>query len=71
MNAVLITHDREFSQRRRRAVIGHHIWLNCPEIDAADILGEALPRVLPVIEHNPDVWARITVTKIDLSYSWR
>lgn len=71
MNAVLITHDRQFSQRRRRAVIGQHIWLDCAELDAAATLVGALPRILPVLEHNSDLWVRITQTKIDLSFSWR
>lgn len=71
MNAVLITHDRQFSLRRRRTVIGHHVWLDCPELDAAVILSGALPKVLTIIEHNPDLWIRISASKIDLSYSWQ
>lgn len=55
--AVLITHDREFSQRRRQNVIGHHIWLDCAEIDAADILRAVLPEVTPMLEHNDHLWA--------------
>jgi len=37
-NAVLVTMDREFSQRRRKRSIGRHIWLRCPEPEAADML---------------------------------
>jgi predicted nuclease of predicted toxin-antitoxin system len=36
--AVLVTHDKEFSTRRRVNVIGHHIWLRCLEWDAAGVL---------------------------------
>jgi predicted nuclease of predicted toxin-antitoxin system len=36
--AVLLTHDREFSKRRRAWIIAKHIWLKCPELDAADLL---------------------------------
>ena len=28
-NAVLVTMDEEFSQRRRKHSIGRHIWLRC------------------------------------------
>lgn len=69
--AVLITHDREFSRRRRQNVIGHHIWLDCSEMDAAEILCAALPQAMPILEHNADLWLRITVTKIETSYTWR
>lgn len=31
--AVLLTHDVEFSTRRRKHVIGHHVFLRCNEWD--------------------------------------
>lgn len=37
-NAVLVSHDREFAAWRRRHTSGRHIWLNCDQIDAAEIL---------------------------------
>lgn len=54
--AVLLTHDREFSKRRRSWLIGKHIWLRCPEFDAADLLAEALPELLPILERKPNVF---------------
>lgn len=69
--AVLLTHDREFSQRRRRNVYGRHVWLNCPELDAIVVLEAALPALLPILEHNRDVWVRLTPTRLELSYLWR
>ena len=44
--AVLITHDRGFSQEKRRNAHGKHIMLKCPEPDAADVLARHLPHVL-------------------------
>lgn len=34
-NAVLLTHDREFSRRRRAWTIGRHIYLRCAEWEAS------------------------------------
>lgn len=52
-NAVLVTMDKEFSLRRRTNAIGRHIWLRCPEPDAAAMLRSRLGEVLPYLErHN-------------------
>lgn len=40
--AVLVSHDSEFSQRRRRNVVERHIFLQCNEWDAAE-LGSHIP----------------------------
>jgi predicted nuclease of predicted toxin-antitoxin system len=56
-NAVLVTMDREFSQRRRKRSIGRHIWLRCPEPEAAEVLRSRLGEVLPRLEI-----ANVTVT---------
>jgi predicted nuclease of predicted toxin-antitoxin system len=45
--AVLVTLDREFSQRRRKNPIGHHVWLHCPDPEAAAVLGAHLVRQQP------------------------
>ncbi len=29
-NAILVSTDREFGQRRMRNAVGHHLWLRCP-----------------------------------------
>jgi predicted nuclease of predicted toxin-antitoxin system len=48
--AVLVTMDREFSQRRRKNSIGRHIWLRCPEPKAAPMLRTNLEEVLRYLE---------------------
>ena len=58
--AVLLTHDREFSQRRRKFIIGRHIWMRCPEPDAADLLSQLLPELLPVLERYDDLFIAIS-----------
>lgn len=67
----LITHDRRFSQRRSRQVIGLHVWLDCDEPDAANILGRRLDDVLPVLERKQDLTIRITTAQATLFFGWK
>ncbi len=53
--ACLVTHDREFSVRRKANVVGQHIWMTCSEWDAASALVETLPDILPILDRHPDV----------------
>lgn len=70
--AVLISHDKEFSGRRSRNVVGRHNVLRCRERDAADLLGQHLDFVLPILEHKPDVWIRLAVDAVpQLSFEWQ
>jgi predicted nuclease of predicted toxin-antitoxin system len=55
--AVLVTMDKEFSLRRRTNSIGRHIWLRCPEPEAATVLRSWLGKVLPYLERD-----NVTVT---------
>ncbi len=48
-NAVVITHDRQFTERRKKSTIGHHVRLNCPEWDAAELLETVLGEVTSLI----------------------
>jgi predicted nuclease of predicted toxin-antitoxin system len=48
--AVLVTMDKEFSQRRLKHSIGRHVWLRCPEPEAAALLRSKLEEVLPFLE---------------------
>jgi predicted nuclease of predicted toxin-antitoxin system len=56
--AALVTHDREFTARRRRHPIGQHIRLACKEWEAAALLRDRLPYLLPILE------ARTVVTVV-------
>lgn len=69
--AALLTHDVEFSQRRRKNVIGQHIWLACDEWRAADLLGIHLQRICPVLTRNADVWIKLsTGTDPNIAFDW-
>lgn len=68
--AVLVTHDREFSQRRRRNVIGWHVWLRCKEWDAADLLEQHLDELLPILNASPDLFVAISHEGVEMSRQW-
>ena len=68
--AVLITHDREFSQRRRRNVSGHHMWLRCDEWEAADLLLEHLAELIPILESQQDLFIVISKAGYEISRDW-
>jgi len=46
--------------RRRRNVIGRHIFLQCNEWDAADVLERHLDFMLSVLDRHEDVYVRVS-----------
>jgi predicted nuclease of predicted toxin-antitoxin system len=69
-NAVLLTHDKEFSQRRRRNVIGRHIQLRCNEWQAADVLADHLAELLPILKGS-DVFIALSTHGFEVSRRWQ
>jgi predicted nuclease of predicted toxin-antitoxin system len=53
--AVLVTHDREFTERRKRQPYGWHIRLVVEEPDGPDLLVERLDEALDIIQSNDNV----------------
>jgi predicted nuclease of predicted toxin-antitoxin system len=53
--AVFITHDRELATSRVRMPIGRVVRLRCSELEAAELVLSALPIIVPVLMHNPDI----------------
>ncbi len=53
--AVLITHDREFTVRRRRMPIGHHVRLKCHQIDGPELLESALDQIVSFLSASPNL----------------
>jgi predicted nuclease of predicted toxin-antitoxin system len=68
--AVLVTLDREFSQRRRKSPIGHHIWLRCLEPEAAAVLDAHLAEVLSLL-HRTDVTIIVSKQGVKAASKWR
>lgn len=69
-HAVLITLDREFSQRRRRASIGQHIQLRCDEPEAAKLLEQFLGEVLALLRGRDHVTIQVSRSGPDSSSKW-
>lgn len=68
--AVLVTHDREFSQRRRRNVVGRHLWLRCNEWDAAVLLVGHLADILSVLQAREDVFVVVSKAGLEVAMGW-
>lgn len=70
-DATLLTHDREFSRRRQKNVIGRHIWLDCNEWLAAEVVQRHIDELAPLLERKQDLFVHITVARCTLSYAWQ
>lgn len=64
-NAVVVTHDDEFSARRRRNPHGRHVQLGCTEPDAIEVMGNYLSQLVEAIEPFDDIF--VYVSKVGLS----
>jgi predicted nuclease of predicted toxin-antitoxin system len=70
--AVVVTHDREFSARRRRNTIGMHIFIDCLEPDAVDLIQQHLDEIVAALERSKgDLYVRVSPTRLDISRDWR
>jgi predicted nuclease of predicted toxin-antitoxin system len=71
-SAVVVTHDREFSARRRRTTIGMHIFLDCPEPDAVDLMERHLDDIVGALGRSQgDLFVRVSPTRLDISHNWK
>lgn len=70
-SAVLITHDVEFSKKRRKNVIGRHIFLRCDEWKAAELLTRDLPKIEQLLERYADLYVRLSFSEEPQhAFSW-
>ena len=68
--AMLVSHDRQFAQRRRRSTIGQHLWLKCDEPDAVDLLVRHLQHVVRQASHFPDCLITLSHEGMVVSTRW-
>jgi predicted nuclease of predicted toxin-antitoxin system len=59
-DAVLVVDDKGFARSRLSMPIGRIVHLKGPQYRAAELLGEALTLIVPVLEHNPDMVIRLS-----------
>lgn len=69
-NAMVVSHDREFSQRRRRNTIGRHLWLKCDEPDAVELLSQHLQRVVQLAAEFHDCLITLSHEGMVMSTQW-
>jgi predicted nuclease of predicted toxin-antitoxin system len=69
-HSVLVTHDPEFSQRRRRAVTGWHLQLRCTEWEAATLLLAHLDEVAELFARFDDVFIVLSPAGLEMSHRW-
>ncbi len=68
-DAVMVTFDKAFSERRRKNTIGRHVWLRCPETEAAEVLRSNLSEVLTYLERS-DVIIIVSSGGVQAESSW-
>lgn len=69
-DAVIITHDREFTARRKKNSIGRHVCLCCEQPDAVEVLAEHLDLVVTVLAARPHVVVEVRRTGFDATTGW-
>lgn len=67
--ATLLTHDREFSQRFMRHIVGRHVFLDCREGAAREVVARRLPDVIEVLERLPDVYIALRQDSFHVVYA--
>lgn len=68
--AVLVSTDTEFSQRRMQNAIGRHVWLRCNDWEASEVLANQLDDVLNLLEARSDVTIRVSKDSLSDSSKW-
>jgi predicted nuclease of predicted toxin-antitoxin system len=68
--AVVVSTDREFGRRRMQNAIGNHVWLRCPDWEAAAVLEAHLVEVVTRIEARSDLTVRVSVDALTDSSAW-
>jgi predicted nuclease of predicted toxin-antitoxin system len=62
----VVTHDREFTDHRKKVTIGQHIWLSCLQRDAVEVFGKHLDEVVEHCKYQPDVVIEVRVESVKI-----
>lgn len=68
--AVLVSTDTEFGQRRIQNAIGQHVWLRCNDWEASEVLASHLIDVLTLLEARSGVTIRVSKDGLSDSSKW-
>lgn len=69
-DAVMVTHDVEFSQRRARNVIGRHLQLRCEEPDAVGLVTLHFDAIIASLQSSEHVFVQVSADGCTLSRKW-
>jgi predicted nuclease of predicted toxin-antitoxin system len=61
---IVVTHDREFTARRKRNTIGLHVRLMCAQPDAVDVLHERHDELLDALSWSETAVIEVYKTKV-------
>jgi predicted nuclease of predicted toxin-antitoxin system len=62
--ATVLSHDVEFSARRRRNPIGRHVQLRCQEPEALAVLEAHLEELVERLTPHPDVFVAVSTAGV-------
>lgn len=64
--AVVITHDREYFNRRKRNTFGRHVRLACKDWEAVAIIERHLPDIVKLIPTRDAVVIKVTSERVKI-----
>ena len=70
LDAVLITHDQEFTARRLKNVIGQHVRLACDQPDGPALLAARLVDIERTLQGHSEVTIVVHQHRLTLSTGW-
>jgi predicted nuclease of predicted toxin-antitoxin system len=68
--AVLVTHDKEFSRRRSKRVVGMHVHLRCREEDAVEVLDTWFDDMMTRLRIAENIFVRVSRTGVSHTTGW-
>jgi predicted nuclease of predicted toxin-antitoxin system len=68
--AVIISTDGEFGQRRMQNAIGRHVWLRCSDWEASEVLADHLHEVLTLLQARGYLTVGVSKESLSDSSKW-
>jgi predicted nuclease of predicted toxin-antitoxin system len=69
--AALISHDHVFADERIRNTLGQHVWLDCSQPDAIEVLTKHLAEVVEILVHRPNVVVVVRAASVTVRAGWQ
>jgi predicted nuclease of predicted toxin-antitoxin system len=70
MDAVVVTHDEEFSARRRKNPHGRHVQLGCTEPDAVEVVTTNIDGLVAILAPHRDVFVYLSKDTLARHLKW-